>query len=72
MSLHQQTAVIATEAGGVMTEIIVTALSDEHVAAATALMANLVGHTRSMAALESNTEPVIGFKAGRQTAVGVL
>lgn len=70
--MHQQTAVVVTAEGGVVAEIIVTALSEEHVVSATALLSNLVGHTVNTSRLESNTEPVIGFKAGRHTAVGAL
>ena len=70
--MHQQTAVVVTEAGGVVVEVIVTALSENFIPAATALLSSLVGNAISTTRLESTTEPVIGFKAGRHTAVGAL
>lgn len=70
--MHQQTAVVVTEAGGVVVEVIVTALNENFIPAATVLLSNLVGNAVSTSRLEGITEPVIGFKAGRHTAVGAL
>jgi hypothetical protein len=47
MSIQTQTAVIATEGGGVITEVNVTAIGDANVAAALALMARLIEATQS-------------------------
>jgi hypothetical protein len=73
MSISTQTAVVSTEGGGVITEINVTALGEEHVAAALALMAKLIEATSSYPKGHEHLA-VVGVTPVRQAAArdGVL
>lgn len=65
--MQTHTAVIATEAGGVITEIVITALGAEHEVAAVALLSRLIEASRTITAAANEPEPVIGTRQGVST-----
>lgn len=67
MSISTQTAVIATEGGGVITEVNITAIGDANVAAALALMAKLIEATNTFPRVQL-ADAVIGVTPMRQVA----